>query len=63
MATLAEEMIAYRARHNLSQSKFGDLCGVSVMTINFVERGLQNPSNLTAAKIRMVLDAEKEDKA
>lgn len=62
MATLAEEMITYRARHNLSQAKFGELCGVSVMTINFVERGLQNPSNLTAAKIRILLDSEKEEK-
>lgn len=59
---LAEEMIQYRARHNLSQAKFGELCGVSVMTINFVERGLQNPSNLTAAKIRILLDSEKEEK-
>lgn len=59
---LAEEMIQYRARHNLSQAKFGELCGVSVMTINFVERGLQNPSSLTAAKIRILLDSEKEEK-
>ena len=57
---LSEDMIQYRARHNLSQAKFGELCGVSVMTINFVERGLQNPTKLTEAKIRIVLDAEKE---
>ena len=62
MATLAEEMIQYRARHNLSQSRFGDLCGVSVMTINFVERGIQNPTARTEAKIRMLLDKEKEEK-
>ena len=62
MATLAEEMITYRARHNLSQAKFGDLCGVSVMTINFVERGIQNPTARTEAKIRMLLDSEKEKK-
>ena len=62
MATLAEGMIAYRARHNLSQSKFGDMCGVSVMTINFVERGIQNPTARTEAKIRMLLDREKEAK-
>lgn len=58
--TLAEEMIQYRARHNLSQAKFGELCGVSVMTINFVERGLQKPSALTEAKIRIVLDEEEK---
>lgn len=61
--TLAEEMVQYRARHKLSQTKFGELCGVNVMTINFVERGIQKPSALTTAKIRMVLDAEKEGKA
>lgn len=58
---LSEEMIRYRARHNLSQAKFGELCGVSVMTINFVERGLQTPSARTEAKIRIILDAEKEE--
>ena len=61
--TLAEEMVQYRARHKLSQTKFGELCGVNVMTINFIEREIQKPSALTRAKIRMVLDAEKEDKA
>lgn len=61
--TLAEEMVQYRARHKLSQTKFGELCGVSVMTINFIEREIQKPSALTRAKIRMVLDAEKEGKA
>lgn len=59
--TLAEEMIQYRARYNLSQAKFGELCGVSVMTINFVEREMQKPSARTEAKIKLILDAEKEE--
>ena len=58
--TLSEEMLRYRAQHSLSQSKFAELCGLSVMTINFVEREIQKPSALTRTKIRMVLDAEKE---
>lgn len=60
--TLAEEMIQYRARHKLSQTKFGELCGVNVMTINFIEREIQKPTALTKAKIRLVLDAEQEGK-
>lgn len=59
--TLAEEMIQYRARHKLNQAKFGELCGVSVMTINYVERGIQKPSALTTAKIRILLDKDKEE--
>lgn len=62
MATLAERMIAYRARHNLSQAKFGELCGVNVMTINFVERNLQTPTARTEAKINMLLDEDKEER-
>ena len=57
---LSDEMVRYRARHNLSQAKMSELCKVSVMTINFVERGLQNPTARTEAKIRMVLDEDKE---
>lgn len=58
--TLAEQILQYRARHSLSQSKFAELCGVNVMTINAVERGVQKPSALTEAKIRIVLDKEEK---
>lgn len=59
MAKLSEDMIRYRAKHNLSQAKLGELCGVNVMTINAVERETQKPTARTEAKIRLVLDAEK----
>lgn len=57
---LPKEMIRYRAKHNISQTKLGELCGVSVMTINYIERGLQNPTTLTEAKIRLVINEQEE---
>lgn len=57
---LPEEMIRYRAKHNISQTKLGELCGVSVMTINYIERGLQSPTTLTEAKIRLVINEQEE---
>lgn len=59
MATLQDMMLAYRAKHDLSQEKLGKLCGLSLQTINSVENGLQNPSKLTEQKILLVV---KEDK-
>ena len=58
---LAEEMVTYRARHGMSQSKLAELCGINVMTINYIERGLQKPTSLTEAKIRLVINEKKEE--
>lgn len=57
---LAEEMVKYRAKHGISQSKLGELCGINVMTINHIERGLQSPTPLTEAKIRLVINEQEE---
>jgi len=56
--TLQEEMIQYRAKNNLSQRRFAELCNISIVTLNNVERGAQKPSALTEAKIRMVIKGE-----
>jgi DNA-binding transcriptional regulator YiaG len=56
--TLQEEMIQFRARNNLSQKRFAELCNISIVTLNNVERGVQKPSTLTEAKIRMVIKGE-----
>ena len=58
--TLAEEMVRYRAKHGLSQGEFAKLCKINVMTVNYVERGLQTPTPYTEARIRLVLDEEKQ---
>lgn len=57
--TLMEMMVRYRAKHDMTQKELADECKVSVVTINAVERGLQTPSALTEAKIRLVVE-EKE---
>lgn len=59
--TLAEEMVRYRAAHKLSQGDLAKLCGINVMTVSHVERGLQIPTPLTEAKIRLVIDADKQE--
>ena len=57
--TLMEMMVRYRAKHDMTQKELADECKVSVVTVNAVERGLQTPSALTEAKIRLVVE-EKE---
>ena len=53
--TLGSRMIEYRARNSLSQAQLAQRVGVSVMTINMVERGLQTPSRLTREKIELII--------
>lgn len=60
--TLANKMIEYRAKHNLSQKALAQITGVSLQTINSVENELQKPSKLTEAKILMAIKEDKEDK-
>lgn len=52
--TLAEKMIAYRAKHNLSQTEFAKLVGVCYVTICRVEND-SVCSKMTKAKIERVL--------
>lgn len=54
--SLQEEMIRYRAKENISQTELARRCGVTLQTINSVENGNQNPSKVTEAKIRMILE-------
>lgn len=56
--TLQEEMILYRAKHNISQTELAERCGVTLQTINSIENGKQNPSKLTLAKIKNVVETE-----
>ena len=53
---LCEEMVAYRAKHNISQRKAAELAKITCMTWGCVERGIQSPSKLTEKKIRMVIE-------
>lgn len=55
MSDIREEMLRFRAKHNLSQPKCAKLAGITVQTWNQVELGQQNPSRLTEAKIRLAM--------
>lgn len=55
---LAEKMIVYRAKHNLTLKEFAEKVGVTFQTVRMIESGRQNPSRLTATKILLVLEGE-----
>jgi len=59
MASLAEMMVMYRARHDLNQEELANRCGVSKQTIYSIENGLQNPSKKTTMKILLVVAPKK----
>lgn len=52
---LREDMIRFRAENNMSQKDFAKLCKLTVQTIHYVEKGLQNPTDLTRAKIELAM--------
>ena len=59
--TLQEQMIDYRAKNNRSMKEFARQAGLTIQTVMHVERGLQNPSRLTLAKIQRVIGENNED--
>lgn len=61
MNNLSEKIISYRAKHDLSQIEFADLCKVTAQTISNIERGVQDPSKLTLAKILNIIDGDKKE--
>lgn len=52
---LREKMIRFRAENNMSQKDFAKLCKLTVQTIHYVEKGLQNPTDLTRTKIELAM--------
>lgn len=58
MKTLAERILEYRARHDMSAKEFAEKCKLSLQTVYSIENGLQNPGKITRLKIENVL---KED--
>lgn len=56
---IKDEIIAYRARNNISMKEMAKRCQVSLQTIYSIENGTQEPSRLTREKIRLVLEEEK----
>lgn len=59
--TLSEAILSYRARHNISQKEMARRCNVTTQTICNVENGIQNPSKITEAKIRLIIEGGKKN--
>lgn len=57
---LRDEMIRFRASNRLTMKQLAEMAGVTYMTISNIERGVQKPSRVTEAKIRLVMERGKE---
>lgn len=60
--TLQEQMIRYRAAHNLTQEKAAELAGIGIATWINVENGKSNISKLTEAKIKLLFERKEVEK-
>ena len=58
MKTLAERILKYRAKHDMSAKEFAEKCKLSLQTVYSIENGLQNPGKITRLKIENVLKGE-----
>lgn len=57
---LADMIIIYRGENGMSQEQFGELCGITSMTVSNIERGKHKPSKMVEAKIKHVLGITNE---
>lgn len=57
---LGQEILMYRAQHNISQTEMANRCKVTKQTIFNIEHEIQDPTALTQAKIRMIIGKEGE---
>ena len=57
---LRDEMVRFRASNRLTMKQLAEMAGVTYMTISNIERGVQKPSRVTEAKIRLVMERGKE---
>lgn len=53
---LSHEILKYRAVHNISQQEMANRCRVTKQTIFNIEHEIQDPTELTQMKIKMVLE-------
>lgn len=51
---LSEKMVEYRAKHNLTQKRLAELCGITVQTVVKAEQG-KPLTRLTAKKIELII--------
>ena len=58
--SLADMIVEYRAKYDLSQAEFAERCKLTKQTIGAIESGLHGNTKLTKAKIMQVILADKE---
>lgn len=58
MKKIGEKIFEYRGNHKISQEKFAQLAGVSLLTINKIENKEFKLQATTQAKIEKVLSME-----
>lgn len=61
MGKLKDDIVKYRAKHNISMEEFASMCNLTLQTIYNIEREISNPTRLTESKIRIVIDADEEE--
>ena len=55
---LSDEIVRYRAKHNLNQDEFAKRCNLTKQTIGAIESGRHGVTKLTKAKIMRVIESE-----
>lgn len=61
MKELANKLIDFRARYNLSQKEAAKLCGISTKTLLMIESGKYVTKPVTARKIEIKLEEYKDE--
>ena len=59
--SLSDQIIRYRAKHDLNQAEFAQRCGLTKQTIGAIESGLHGITKLTRAKIMRVLEIDESE--
>lgn len=58
--TLQERMVQYRAKERISRKELAERTGLSLCTVQGIERNLWKPTALTQSKIELVIGKENE---
>jgi transcriptional regulator with XRE-family HTH domain len=59
--TIAEKILLYRAKNNLSQREFAELCGTYQPYISEIETGARIPGKMLEIKINLLCDKEGQE--
>ena len=57
LKSLSEQILTYRAKHDLSGAMFCKKCNITLQTLYAIENCKQNPSKMTLRKILNVIES------